>query len=62
MAPTPHRIFRNEADEPKPLAYVRMYRPGRRRANGYALAALAGTALVLIVAIALALRSVGAPG
>ena len=51
----PHRIFKSEADEPKPLAYLRMYPQNRRRAGRYVAAAMAGGALALIAAAALAL-------
>ncbi len=46
-----HRIFGSEADQPRPLAYVSMFRPSRRRYRGYVAAALIGGALVIAAAI-----------
>lgn len=46
-----HRIFGSEADEPRPLAYVSMFRPNRRRYRGYVAAAVIGATLVLATAI-----------
>ena len=46
-----HRIFGSEADQPRPLAYVSMFRPGRRRYRGYLAAAVIGGALVVAAAI-----------
>ena len=46
-----HRIFGSEADQPRPLAYVSMFRPGRRRYRGYVAAAVIGGALVIAAAI-----------
>ena len=45
----------SEADQPKPLAYVRVYSRGRRGIGGYLTAAMVGGALVIAVAAALAL-------
>lgn len=47
-----HRIFGSEADQPRPLAYVSMFRPHRRRFRGYVAAAVIGAVLVLAAAIA----------
>ncbi len=46
-----HRILGNEADQPRPLAYVSMFRPSRRRYRGYVAAAAIGAVLVLVAAI-----------
>ena len=46
-----HQIFGSEADQPRPLAYVSMFRPGRRRYRGYVAAAVIGGALVIAAAI-----------
>lgn len=45
-----HRIFGSEADKPRPLAYVSMFRPHRRRYRGYVAAAMIGGAVVLAAA------------
>ncbi len=50
----PHRIVKSEADQPRPLAYVRLFPRGRRRVSGYLLAALLGGALALAAAAAFA--------
>jgi hypothetical protein len=50
-----HRIFGSEADQPRPLAYIKTFRPNRRRLRGYMLAAVIGAFLALVLAIALAL-------
>ncbi len=47
-----HRIIRSEADQPRPLAYVSMFRPHRRRFRGYVAAGAIGAVLVLAAAIA----------
>jgi hypothetical protein len=52
---TPHRIFKSEADQPKPLAYLRSFPQNRRRTGGYLVAAITGGALALIAAAALAM-------
>ena len=52
--PTLHRISRSEAGQPKPLAYLSMYRPSRRRRNGLVAAAIGGGVLALLAAAALA--------
>ncbi len=49
---TPHRIIKSEADQPKPLAYLRMYPPGRRRVSGYLVAGVIGGVVALGAAIA----------
>ena len=46
-----HRIFGSEADQPRPLAYVSMFRPHRRRYRGYVTAAVVGGVLVLAAAV-----------
>jgi hypothetical protein len=46
-----HRIFGSEADQPRPLAYVSMFRPNRRRYRGLVAAAVIGGALVIAAAI-----------
>jgi hypothetical protein len=58
-----HRIFGSEADRPRPLAYVSMFRPHRRRYRGYVAAAMIGGALVLAAAAAVVLTgaSLGTP-
>ena len=53
----PHRISKSEADEPKPLAYVRIYPRGRLKFSGYLAAAMAGGALALVAAAAFAVVS-----
>ncbi len=53
----PHRISKSEADEPKPLAYIRIFPRGRLRISGYLAAALAGGAMALIAAAAFAVVS-----
>ena len=60
--PVQHRITRSEADQAKPLAYLSMYRPSRRRRGGYLAAALAGGLLALIAAAALAMIAGAAVG
>ena len=50
-----HRIFGSEADQPRPLAYIKMFRPNRRRVRGYVLAAVIGGLLALGAAAALAI-------
>lgn len=52
-----HRILRSEADEPRPLAYLQMYRPSRRARGGYMAAAMIGGAAALIGLIVLAALS-----
>jgi hypothetical protein len=57
-----HRIFKTEADQPKPLAYIRMYpQKGRGNVGAYLTAALAGGAVVIGAAAALALIQTGIP-
>ena len=46
-----HRIFGSEADQPRPLAYVSMFRPHRRRYRGYVAAAVIGAVVVLAAAV-----------
>ncbi len=53
----PHRISRSEADEPKPLAYIRVFPRGRLRVGGYLAAAVAGGAMALVAAAAFAIVS-----
>jgi len=48
-----HRIFGSEADQPRPLAYIKMFRPSRRRMRGYVMAAIVGGVLALTVAAGL---------
>ena len=50
-----HRILRSEADQPRPLAYVSMFRPHRRRFRGYVAAAAIGGVLMLLAAVAVVL-------
>jgi hypothetical protein len=59
-----HRIFGSEADQPRPLAYIKMFRTNRRRTRGYLIAAAGGGLLALLIAVALALVGGGlvAPG
>ena len=45
-----HRIFGSEADQPRPLAYIKTFRPNRRRMRGYVLAAALGGVLALVLA------------
>lgn len=58
-----HRIFGSEADQPRPLAYVSMFRPHRRRFRGYVAAAMIGGAVVLAAAAVVVLTgaSLGSP-
>lgn len=58
-----HRIFGSEADQPRPLAYVSMFRPHRRRYRGYVAAAAIGGVLMLAAAawVVLSGASLGAP-
>ncbi len=53
----PHRITKSEADEPKPLAYIRVFPRGRLKVSGYLAAAMAGGALALVAVIAFAVVS-----
>ncbi len=55
-----HRIFGNEADQPRPLAYVRTFRPHRRRFRGYLAAAVVGVLLVLAAGATMAIVGGGA--
>ncbi len=57
-----HRIFKSEADRPKPLAYVQVYPQGRRRVGGYLAAGVIGGVLTLLAAVALALIAGGMGG
>lgn len=59
-----HRIFGSEADQPRPLAYIKMFRPNRRRVRGYVVAAMLGGLLALGLAAGLAVLGGGliAPG
>ncbi len=56
-----HRILRSEADQPKPLAYIRMFPRGRRGLGGYLTAALVGGAVAIGAAAALAFMQGGFP-
>ena len=58
-----HRIFGSEADQPRPLAYVRLFPPNRRRNRGLVTAAAIGGLLVLAAAILVVVTgaSVGPP-
>jgi hypothetical protein len=58
-----HRIFGSEADQPRPLAYVAMFKPHRRRYRGYVAAGMIGGALMLVAAAVVVLTgaSLGAP-
>ena len=49
-----HRIFGSEADKPKPLAYIRVYPPGRRGVSGYVAAAVRGSLATLMAGVAMA--------
>ena len=60
-----HRIFGSETDKPRPLAYIKTFRPHRRhRMRGYLIAAMVGGLLALALAAGLALVGSGlfAPG
>jgi len=57
-----HRIFGSEADQPRPLAYVSMFRPQRRRYRGYVAAAMIGGALVLAAAAVVVLTGASLGG
>ncbi len=59
-----HRIFGSEADQPRPLAYIKMFRPNRRRVRGYVMAAVLGAMVALGLAAGLAALGSGllAPG
>lgn len=57
-----HRIFGSEADQPKPLAYVRMFRQSRRRFQGYVAAAVVGVFLTMAAGVALILVEGGLVG
>ena len=52
-----HRIFGSEADKPRPLAYVRTFRPHRRRYRGYVAAAMIGGVFVLAAAAVVVLTA-----
>jgi len=58
-----HRILGSEADQPRPLAYVSVFRPHRRRYRGLVAAAVIGAVVVLAAAVAVVLTgaSLGAP-
>ena len=58
-----HRIFGSEADQPRPLAYVSMFRPHRRRFRGYVAAAVIGGVLMLAAAVMVVVTgaSIGSP-
>jgi hypothetical protein len=49
-----HRIYGSEADQPRPLAYIKMFRTSRRKARGYVVAAVIGGLLALALAAGLA--------
>ena len=57
-----HRIFGSEADRPRPLAYVSMFRPQRRRYRGYVAAAMIGGAVVLACAAVVVLTGASLSG
>ena len=59
---THHRIFGSEADRPRPLAYIKTFRPNRRRLRGYLLAAGVGGLLALAAAASLAVLGSGMIG
>ena len=54
-----HRIFGSEADQPRPLAYIKMFRPNRRRVRGYMMAAVLGALVALGLAAGLAVLGGG---
>jgi hypothetical protein len=54
-----HRIFGSEADQPRPLAYIKMFRTSRRRIRGYVLAGVLGALAVLALAVAAVLMGGG---
>ncbi len=58
-----HRIFGSEADQPRPLAYVSMFRPNRRRRHGVFAVMLIGGALMIAASILVLATgaSIGAP-
>ena len=56
-----HRIIKSEADEPKPLAYVRLYPRARRGLGGYVTAAVVGGALAIAAVAAIALLHGASP-
>ena len=53
----PHRIARSEADQPKPLAYLRVYPRGRLKVSGYLAAAVVGGVVALFAVVAFAVVS-----
>jgi hypothetical protein len=57
-----HRIFGSEADQPRPLAYVSMFRPQRRRYRGYVAAAVIGGTLMLAAAVLVVLTGASLSG
>ena len=61
---TQHRIFGSEADQPRPLAYIKMFRASRRRVRGYVIAAIVGGLAALVLAASFVVISGGlvAPG
>ncbi len=52
-----HRIVRSEADQPKPLVYLSIYRSRRGGTGRYLAAALAGALLTLAIGVTLAALS-----
>jgi hypothetical protein len=59
---TQHRIFGSEADQPRPLAYVSMFRANRRKRHGYVAAALVGVCLTVAAGVAMVLVGGGLGG
>jgi hypothetical protein len=59
---TQHRIFGSEADQPRPLAYVSMFRTTRRKHRGYLAAAGIGVLLTLAAGVAMVLVGGGLTG
>ncbi len=59
---TQHRIFGSEADQPRPLAYVSMFKASRRRHRGYLAAAAIGVVLTLAAGVAMVLVGGGLAG
>jgi hypothetical protein len=57
-----HRIFGSEADQPRPLAYVSMFKSSRRRYRGYVAATVVGVLLTVAAAVTLVVVGGGIAG
>ena len=57
-----HRIYGSEADQQKPLAYVRMFRQSRRRSGGLLAAVVVGALLTAVLGVAWVLVQGGLAG